>query len=148
MGSYTLVEYSANWADEIDLYGYFILNDSALKEFKKVLTGIKKFNFHFGTNEIVNYEDISHLESDLVYKEISELEYLAFERLNLLNVGINPYYSLMNYVEEEEEDCEPEDNSYLCQAYFKPENQSERKITMPTDEEIEILIARLKKNHS
>lgn len=140
MNSYTLIEYSANWADEIDLHGYFILNKNELKEFKEILSKIKKFNFHFGTNETMNYENISHLNSDLKYKEISEQEYLIFERLNLLNVGINPYYNLINYVEEELEVHYP-----LCQAYVEKDVP---KIVVPTDEEIEILIARLKKNHS
>jgi hypothetical protein len=67
--------YSGNWNDEIDVDGFFILEESYVSDMKKFLK-----NFHYtiwvdiGFNDTVEYEDGKELLQEISFNKITNKE--------------------------------------------------------------------------
>ncbi len=58
-----LVKYKDNWADEMDLDGFRVMDKKELDEFVKNIGALKNFPFevYFGTNQGVEFESVKDI---------------------------------------------------------------------------------------
>jgi len=86
---YYLFKYHDNWADEIDIDGYAIMNEKKKNKFEKSINHIKENNtgiyFYIGTNEEIDHATIPDDLYDFV--EISSDEYKTLKKLNITTMG-------------------------------------------------------------
>ena len=80
------IDWTTNWADEMDIYSAEVLTETELKDFKKWLTKNKNkledgIEYGIGTNEDLDlsYNDIK--ETIKYAREITETEYIFFKAL-------------------------------------------------------------------
>ena len=80
------IDWTTNWADEMDIYSAEVLTESELNNFKKWLTKNKNkledgIEYGIGTNEDLDlsYNDIK--ETISCAREITETEYICFKSL-------------------------------------------------------------------
>ena len=108
-----LVKTSTNWADEIDLDGFIILDEKELEEATKEMAELAANDFeaeiNIGSNEKINVE-----ASEVLYElnnaiELTPKEYENISRLIGTKYGFSLYYEFKNcrgfddYYEEVEE---------------------------------------------
>ena len=116
------IDWTTNWADEMDIYSAEVLTETELKDFKKWLTKNKKkledgFEYGIGTNEDLDlsYEDIK--ETIKYAREITETEYICFKALFESSVfGDLCTESIMervddDYYDDEYDDEDSDDNT-------------------------------------
>lgn len=109
--NYVLIQYYSNWADEFDVEGYIAVTKEKYDKFIAKLESIENFTFGFGTNEDISYESNSSLKSDFTFTPMSDVEYEALKRLEILEVGMTPYSQIMDYEYEEEEEEDYDDEN-------------------------------------
>lgn len=87
-----LATYSANWADEMDLAGVYVMSE---EEYKRVMEydkekhrGDRSYSWYCGSNQEMEYEEFDDFYNSLCIEEISELEYQVLSKLNLTNLGL------------------------------------------------------------
>ena len=117
------IDWTTNWADEMDIYSAEVLTETELKDFKKWLTKNKKkledgFEYGIGTNEDLDlsYEDIK--ETIKYAREITETEYICFKALfessvfgDLCTESIMERVDDDDYYEDEYDDEDSDDNT-------------------------------------
>lgn len=108
-----VVVYNDNWADEMDLDGFFTCTGKELKELKKTLLKSKKSaNIGIGSNEDIEYSNGKELWNCLTYHKISERENQTIERIFGGTFGfadvVNRY---LEYTAEEDDDVENDDEN-------------------------------------
>ena len=111
--SYVLVKLNANWADEFDINSLAVMTTS---EFDRYLEDLNKYfipnvGLYFGTNEWVEFEDVSEITSGLESTPISYEFYLEFKRVIGKEFGMFGLYDILGkykdrYQEELEENEE------------------------------------------
>ena len=101
------IQFNDNWADEMDVRGGKIMTE---KEYEKYITAAKKafevnnyIDFWIGTNELIDYENVTDFINTLTIYSITEKEEDVLKRFNLENYGFFPDYIFDEYYEEEEE---------------------------------------------
>lgn len=73
--SKTIIKWDSNWADEMDIQGFVIVDAKAAKEFKDQLKTVKNgFTVCIGTNEDIEYSNGKDMLSDLTFEDLSEDE--------------------------------------------------------------------------
>ena len=69
-----LVRYEANYADEFDIYGFKFMSEEGWDELKETIEKLfkytKTFEYYFGTNEYIEYEDSEAILDDLKAEQI------------------------------------------------------------------------------
>lgn len=82
MKQYYLVKFADNWADEMDLDGFRIMNDKQLDEFTKGIRNIKNFplEIYFGTNEYIPYENQEQIMRTIKIQPLTAGEKALFDR--------------------------------------------------------------------
>ena len=110
------IDWTTNWADEMDIYAAEVLTETELKDFKTWLKKHKKdlndFEYGIGTNEEIylNYEDIK--ETIKYAREITETEYICFKALFESSVfGDLCTESIMERVDDDYYDDEYDEDS-------------------------------------
>ncbi len=107
MGRIFLVNFSDNWADEMDLDGWCVYAAADEAELKEILVPSKtKFPqvIYFGTNEENEYRDRVDLLSTFSWKEITYEESQVLHKLFGGSYGVWPELH-EDYDETEDEDC-------------------------------------------
>ena len=108
------IDWTTNWADEMDIYSAEVLTETELKDFKKWLKDHKDdlndLEYGIGTNEEIylNYADIK--ETIKYAREITETEYICFKALFESSVfGDLCTESIMERVDDDNYDDEYDD---------------------------------------
>jgi len=104
------IDWTTNWADEMDIYSAEVLTESELNDFIKWLKKHKKdledgIEYGIGTNEDIelSYADIK--ETINCAREITEIEYISFKAMFESSVfGDLCIESIMERVEDEYDD--------------------------------------------
>jgi hypothetical protein len=79
---YTLVTWSTNWADEMDIEGFKIFKKEDWDKYKAHVALIKHpFDICIGTNEEIDYLNGKQLLSDLTIQHITEAEFDVINKL-------------------------------------------------------------------
>ena len=117
------IDWTTNWADEMDIYAAEVLTETELKDFKKWLTKNKNkledgIEYGIGTNEDLDlsYSDIK--ETIKYAREITETEYICFKALfessvfgDLCTESIMERIDDEDYEDDEYDDEDSDDNT-------------------------------------
>ena len=76
-----LLQWDTNWADEMDIYGFSIMDKSAWEEYKKKLENKGSFYICVGTNEEIDYNNGEELIKEISVRSISEDEVKTIQKL-------------------------------------------------------------------
>ena len=93
MSDKVLVRINDNWADEMDITGYQVMLHSDYDSYLKKLEQYFKDNqdeplgYYVGTNEEVEHNSLASVLSCLSSERITEEQYQALSKLNLLSFG-------------------------------------------------------------
>ena len=128
-----LVKTSTNWADEIDLDGFIILDEKELEKATKEMTELAADDFEaevsVGTNEEMDVEAEEVLEELNNAVELTPEEYENISRLIGTRYGFSLYYEfkncsdLNNYYEEiEEREKEKEEQKKIDARFDEVKN--------------------------
>lgn len=89
--AYYLLRYEDNWADEMDLDGFVVLDEEEMYDFNIAMGILSNTDFYaefcVGTNQEVIYDDYSSLLRAYEVVEIFESQYLTLNGLDLLSSG-------------------------------------------------------------
>ncbi len=102
MGRIFLVRFSDNWADEMDLEGWYVVHASDENELKQNLVPLKtKFpkTISFGTNQYNEYIDREHLLAQYSWEDITYEESQVLDKLFGGSDGVWP--DLTDYYDDE-----------------------------------------------
>lgn len=89
---YTLVTWSTNWADEMDIEGFKIFKKEDWDKFKAHVSLIKHpFDICIGTNEEIDYSNGKQLLAELLAKDITNDEYLTINKLFGTSFGYHEF---------------------------------------------------------
>lgn len=120
------VKVSANWADEMDVYGCCIISN---EEFEKVKAEVERYfkkqdelTVGIGSNEELTFDSADEVMSCYEVKEISDEEERVLTSLGLDNFGelivFSPYFDF-DYDDDEDEEEDMEDyafSDYDCEC--------------------------------
>lgn len=82
MNTHYLVKFQDNWADEMDIAGFYIYEKTTWDELKTNIENIKtKMVFSIGTNEEINYDSGEELLNSLEVIEITSRQYNTIVKL-------------------------------------------------------------------
>ena len=102
-----LLQWDSNWADEMDIYGFSLMDKEDWIEYKNYLQNLKKgFYFYIGSNEGIEYSNGQELLSEITVTEISDREAATVEKLFGGEGGFTDFLT----VDEDEEDEDEEDD--------------------------------------
>lgn len=80
-----LVEWNTNWADEMDIQGFCLLEVETIEDLKEQIRNHpynkSKMEICIGTNEEIYYSDVSEFMQDLSFEHLSENEYEVVNKL-------------------------------------------------------------------
>lgn len=78
-----LVEYASNWADEFDVSGHTVIDETKYQQLKKSLIKDPAFCVAVGSNEVIEYGPYSGkmASDDVDIKAISQEEYQTLKKL-------------------------------------------------------------------
>lgn len=123
-----LIKTSTNWADEMDLDGFIILDEKELEEATKEMAELAADDFKaeisVGTNEEMDVEAEEVLEELNNAIELTPEEYENISRLIGTRYGFSLYYSFKNcsdlydFYEEKEEQKKEEEQQKKIDARF------------------------------
>lgn len=123
-----LVKTSTNWADEMPLDGFIILDEKELNEAIKEMTELAADRFDaevsVGTNEDIDVKASEVLDELNGAIELTPEEYENISRLIGTRYGFSLYYGLKNcstlddYYEEKEEERDKEEQQKKIDARF------------------------------
>jgi hypothetical protein len=103
-----LLQWDSNWADEMDIYGFSLMDKEDWSEYKKYLKERKGgFTFYIGTNEEIEYSNGNELLREITVTEISDKEAATVEKLFGGEGGFTDFLTVED--EEEWDDEEDED---------------------------------------
>lgn len=110
-GEYCLIKFCDNWADEMEVEGFVIFDYNEYREWRKDMNRLRAamnndhvFEFYFGTNEWLDYENYDDFIVcfDMVY--ITKEEKEAIERLFGKFYGVFPYYAVLDFLKDVEDE--------------------------------------------
>ena len=102
-----LLQWDSNWADEMDIYGFSLMEKADWVEYKKYLHDLKGgFTFYIGTNEEIEYSNGRELLNEITVTEITDKEAATVEKLFGGEGGFTDFLSVE---EEDDEDWDDED---------------------------------------
>lgn len=108
---YILVKWDSNWADEMDVEGFAMLEKSEADKLKKTLKNFKReFTVCIGTNEEIDYEKGSDMLDELEFKKISEEEYKTVKKLFGTSGG-HDFVDIVSELETMDQDDEEDQDS-------------------------------------
>jgi hypothetical protein len=108
-----LLKFKGNWADEMNLDGYAVLDEVDFKKFERKIKEKfeidRGFSFYVGTNEYIEYQNIEEIKNDYSLVEIDESEVKVLEKLGIEHMGFAwSFYDFITDCDEEDEDDENE----------------------------------------
>lgn len=113
--THVLVKWDSNWADEMDVEGFIIMERKAWNEFKANARKITHpFSICVGTNEEIDYETGKDLLDELTGKDITPEEKSTIKKFFGESGG---FTSFLNLPEEEEEIFDVNEDSLLDDYY-------------------------------
>lgn len=125
-----LVKTSTNWADEMDLDGFIILDEKELEEAKKEMGELAADDFEaevsVGTNEEMDIEAEEVLDELNSAIELTPEEYENISRLIGTRYGFSLYYAFKN--------CSDLDDYYEEAEEHKKEEEKQKKVDARFDE--------------
>jgi len=82
MKNNVLLEWDGNWADEMDVSGFAVMEKKDWNKYKKFLSNHdKEFTFYIGTNEEIEYENGKELLSEISVTPITDEQCKVIEDL-------------------------------------------------------------------
>lgn len=80
-----LIEWETNWADEMDIQGFCLIETESIKKIKNQIKE-HPYNKHnmeicIGTNEEIYYDHVSEFISDLKFTHLTDNEYEVINKL-------------------------------------------------------------------
>lgn len=81
--TFHLVKYNDNWADEMDLDGFRLMERNEYREFVKGIKAIKRFplEIYIGTNQEVTYESVEDIIKALKFETVTKDEFALLTTL-------------------------------------------------------------------
>jgi hypothetical protein len=76
--SYLLIRFKDNWGDEMNVTGFVVVaKDDWSKMYLKVVALFEKasWEFYFGTNESIEYNNLAHWEENFTTVELTDEEF-------------------------------------------------------------------------
>ncbi len=102
-----LVIWEANWADEMDIYGFVIVSAEEARAFKKKARKIvSPFEIYVGTNEEIEYSDGKQFLKALTFRRITLEESKIIEKFFGESAGHSNFWDFIEENEYDEEDYE------------------------------------------
>jgi len=96
-----LLQWDSNWADEMDIYGFSLMDKEDWLDYKKYLKERKRgFTFYIGTNEEIEYRNGKELLDEITVTEITDKEAATVEKLFSGEGGFTDFLC----VEEDDDD--------------------------------------------
>ena len=100
-----LLQWDSNWADEMDIYGFAIMDKEEWEEYKKYLHDRKGgFTLYIGTNEDIEYSNGRELLNEITVTEISDREAGTVEKLFGDEAGFTEFLGVEDSEDEDEDD--------------------------------------------
>lgn len=88
-----IVRYSGNWADEMDLEGFSLMDGEELNKYietaKKFFATGDTYSFYVGTNEEVEYESLEDFLNDFTATAICDADHAVFQE-HMAGIGFFP----------------------------------------------------------
>jgi hypothetical protein len=115
-----LIKYSDNWADEMDIEGWVILNESQTFDLINAIRNLDySFTYFCGTNEELDYSSPSHLLATLTFTGITEGQCIDLKALfdGETSFGHTPIeaifesYAEQSYNEDDEDEPAEEEDA-------------------------------------
>lgn len=89
-----LLIWNSNWADEMDISGFYIMEKRDWENYKSFLRDkTESFSIYVGTNQELQYDNGSRLLDEIESQEISEL-YAGY-----LNKNFEDGFGFLNFLE-------------------------------------------------
>jgi hypothetical protein len=101
-----LLQWDTNWADEMDINGFAIMDKSEWEDYKKMLKNKERFYIYIGTNEEIDYNNGNELLKEISVKNISDDEVKTIRKFFGSEGGFTQFIGLD---EDEDEDWDDED---------------------------------------
>jgi hypothetical protein len=105
-----LIKWDSNWADEMDIDGFMIVDKTTSDKFKKQLKDYNSsFEVYVGTNEDIEYGSGEELLKELTFKTITEDEAKVIKKFFGNSGGHTEFWTALDYLDEwndEDEDDE------------------------------------------
>ena len=102
-----LVIWEANWADEMNVYGFVIVSAEEASAFKKKARKIvSPFEIYVGTNEEIEYSDGKQFLKALTFRRITPEESKIIEKFFGESAGHSNFWDFIEENEDDEEDYE------------------------------------------
>jgi len=106
-----LLQWDGNWADEMDIEGFSIMDKQEWTEYKKYLTNRKsEFTFYIGTNEEIEYSNGRELLNEITVTEITDKEAATVEKLFGGEGGFTDFLSVGEDDDDEDDDDEEDED--------------------------------------
>lgn len=103
--SKVLIKHKDNWADEIDLEGFSIMESDAWNKRKEDISNMTKpFTVYVGTNEEIDYKNGNAFLRTLTVKEITDTEFNFLKTNFGIEFGHCPIDNLCEDCDDEDED--------------------------------------------
>jgi hypothetical protein len=115
----TLVNWSTNWADEMDIDGWIITDSTEVSKWKAILLKARNLCIGFGTNEWNDYSTGQEILDECEISEISDGDAKVIEKYFGDHGGNTGFWDQVFDHEEEEE----EDEENLFPFEFDPEDE-------------------------
>ena len=110
-----LVQFSDNWADEMDVEGCMIMTreeyDAYLAAAREAFEIRGSVSFGVGTNESIEWETFQDFEKTLLTRYITEEEAAVLKTFGFDDFGFFPKYCFEDYLNEEYLDGANRDNN-------------------------------------
>lgn len=102
-----LIKHKDNWADEIDLEGFSIMDSEAWNKKKEEISKIaKSFTVYVGTNEEIDYNNGNEFLKTLTVNEISDSEFEFLKKNFGVEFGHCPIASVYEGCDGDEDDSD------------------------------------------
>lgn len=114
-----LINYGDNYADEFDIYGCLVINETQLNILEKIVEKTEYFCFYFGTNQEIEYYSSSEIKDAFEINEISQKEYEVLKKFDLDDFGYADNF-ISQLIQKYVDEIYPEEEAFVCQ-FFKQE---------------------------
>ena len=98
-----LIEWCTNWADEMDIEGWTIVDKEKSKEIISYVTSTNSdFSISVGTNEEIDYSNGKEFLDDLTFTDITDEE--ANTLIKLFGESYGHYQFVQYFMDEDDDD--------------------------------------------
>lgn len=96
MGKFYILRYADNWADEMDLDGFFLMTEAQKQRLDKSLELLECVNFYLeftvGTNQEIEYDSVGDIKRAISIEGITLDQAQTLSSLDLLSTGFAEHF--------------------------------------------------------